>query len=364
VNRSKCLLIVASSGRMLAEAARKAGFQTLVLDLYADLDTRMHSVKVRRAPSLAVEHVVPVLEDLIGHYDVGQVIYGSGLESHPETLDYLNQRFTVLGNTPAVFRSFQDKEGFFAALTELKIPFPKVSFAMPHSGQDWLSKPMQGQGGLGIRRHDPNYPVHEGVYWQKFQSGTPGSVLFLADTRDARVIGFNLQFTAKLEAGLEFAFSGLINHSTLSRSQKMLIFDWLTRCVRAFGLKGLNSLDYIQDGERVYALEINPRPSASMQLYGDLLMHHVEACQGRLPEALPKQRGFAGFQVVYADKDLRVSDAFDWPEWTQDRPGSGAVCRPGQPVCSITARRSEPRQVLAVLATRQQQIFNQLIKVQ
>jgi len=364
VNRSKIVLIVASSGRMLAAAAHKAGYQALVIDLYADLDTRPYAVDVCRVSSLAIEQVAPLLADWSALYGVSQVVYGSGLEYYPDTLDYLHQRLTVLGNTPQVFRSLLDKAGFFAALAARAIPFPEVSFTAPVSDSAWLIKPMQGQGGSGIRRHDLDSAIGSAHYWQKFQSGTPGSVLFLADTEAARVIGFNMQFTARLQTGLEFAFSGLINHSTLSRNQKLLISRWLTPCVQAFGLKGLNSLDFIQDGEDVYVLEINPRPSASMQLYGDLLAHHIEACQGRLPAALPKRRGYAGFRVVYADTDLRVSEAFDWPEWTQDRPSVGAVCRPGQPVCSITARRSEPRQVLAALAARQQQIFNQLVKVQ
>ncbi|MEC4748973.1 ATP-grasp domain-containing protein [Methylomicrobium sp. Wu6] len=363
-NRSEMLLIIAGSGRMLAEAARQAGFRVLVLDLYADLDTRLHAVEFFRVPSLAIGHVAPVLDDLIERYGVAQVIYGSGLEAHPETLDYLNHHVTILGNTPAVFRGLQNKVEFFATLGALNIPFPEVSFTAPDTGCDWLVKPMQGQGGLGIRRHNANCVIDSCAYWQKFQLGTAGSVLFLADTRGARVIGFNTQFTAKLNTGLEFAFSGLINHSTLSRRQKALISGWLTRCVQAFALKGLNSLDFIQHGEQVHVLEINPRPSASMQLYGHLLTRHIEVCRGSLPDALPKQKSFAGFRVVYADADLRIPDAFHWPDWARDRSEPGAVCRPGQPVCSIIARRSEPRQVLAALAARQQQIFNQLIKVQ
>ncbi len=365
MKRSEVLLIIAGSGRMLAEAAYNAGLPVLVLDLYADLDTRFHALEARAVQSLALEHLSPALDDLTGRYGVGQVIYGSGLEYHPEALDYLYQRFAVLGNTPAVFRSLQDKPGFFAALAELRIPFPDVSFTAPEVGSgDWLIKPMQGLGGVGLCRQHANCTPGQGVYWQKFQPGTSGSVLFLADTRVARVIGFNTQFTIELSAGLEFAFSGLINHSTLSRSQKVRMSHWLTQCVQAFALRGLNSLDFMHDGEHVYVLEINPRPSASMQLYGDALAHHMEACQGSLPEVLPKQKGFAGLQVVYADADLWIPDYFDWPDWALDRPDAGVVCRSGLPVCSIIARRSEPRQVLAVLAARRQQIFNQLMKVQ
>lgn len=362
-HRSGCVLIIASSGRMLAEGARKAGLQALVIDLYADLDTRQQALDVYAVPSLALPQVAPVLDDLIERYRVGRVIYGSGLEYHPETLDYLDARMTVLGNAPVVFRQLQRKSDFFSTLAALQIPFPEVSFTAPDVERDGLIKPMQGQGGMGICRYNGNRQIPKNAYWQRFQSGTPGSVLFLANTQEARVIGFNTQFTVKLAAGLEFVFSGLINHANLSDGQKSLISGWVSRCAQAFALKGLNSLDFIHDGEHVYVLEINPRPSASMQLYDDVLALHIAACRGGLPEVMPAQTGFAGFQIIYADKDLRIPADFDWPEGTRDRPAAGVLCRAGQPVCSITVRRSDPEQVRAALAAGQQHIFNQLTKV-
>jgi predicted ATP-grasp superfamily ATP-dependent carboligase len=363
LNHPDYLLIIAGSGRMLAEAALKSGLKVLVIDLYADLDTREYAREVCRVPSLAIAHVAPVLDDVVGRYRVRQVVYGSGLEPYPETLDYLDRRMTVLGNSPAVFRSLQNKVEFFTVLADMRIPFPQVSFVAPDDADyDWLIKPVQGQGGLGICRHY-HEATDRGVYWQKFQAGTPESVLFLADTRRARVVGFNTQFNVKLSAGLEFVFSGLINHSILSRRQKSLMSGWLNRCVRAFALKGLNSLDFMHDGEQMHVLEINPRPPASMQLYEDLLTLHIAACRGSLPEALPRQKGFTGFRVVYANKDLRIPDDFIWPDWTLNRPEVGAVCHAGQPVCSVISRHSMAEQVEAELASRQQQIFNQLIKV-
>lgn len=346
---------------MLAEAAQKIGLKALVIDLYADLDTREYAFEVCRLPSLAIEYVAPVLDDFVERYRVRHVVYGSGLEPYPETLDYLDERMTVLGNAPGVFRNLQNKVEFFTVLADLRIPFPEVSFAAPDAEGDWLIKPIQGQGGLGICRSQ--YGLSRGIYWQKFQSGTPGSVLFLADTQNVRVIGFNTQFTDKLSTGLEFVFSGLINHSILSFQQKSLISGWLTRCVQRFGLKGLNSLDFIHDGERISVLEINPRPSASMQCYDDVLAGHISVCGGSLPDVFPRQAGFTGFRVVYADKDLRMPEHFVWPDWALDRPEAGAVCLAGQPVCSVISRRSNAEQVEAELVVRQQQIFNQLIKV-
>jgi len=48
------LLAVASSGRMLAQAAKKLGYQVLVIDLFADLDTQIYATDFIKLPSLAV----------------------------------------------------------------------------------------------------------------------------------------------------------------------------------------------------------------------------------------------------------------------------------------------------------------------
>ena len=60
-----------------------------------------------------------------------------------------------------------------------------------------------------------------------------------------------------------------------------MITGWLKQLVPVFALKGLNSLDFIHADDCSYVLEINPRPSASMQLYDeDLLNRHIQACEG------------------------------------------------------------------------------------
>ena len=357
------LLIVAGSGRMLAEAAHKAGWRPLVIDLYADIDTRRLAMEIRRVPALALEHVKPAVEELIGRHAVSQAVYGSGLEYFTETLDYLDKRMTVWGNAPRVFRDTQNKPVFFSTLASMNISFPQTAFMPPGSGRGWLIKPFQGQGGQGIWRYEENRPFPNEVYWQRFQRGTSCSVLFLANGRDARVIGLNTQIAVKLIDGHEFAFGGLVNHVDLGNGLRSQIARWVKECTHAFALKGLNSLDFIHEEEHAYVLEINPRPSASMQLYDNMLNLHIGASKGCLPDDLSAQREYAGFQIVYADADLSIPVDFAWPDWTQDRPEAGIRCRSGQPVCSVNAYSKEPGKVWTTLAARQQQIINHLSRL-
>lgn len=356
-------MIVAGSGRMLAQAASNAGMRPLVIDLFSDQDTQSYAEDFRQVESLAEQDLAPAVDYFIERYAVIHVIYGSGFEYYPESLYYLNSRLIMLGNDPDAFARQLDKPAFFSTLDDLNIPYPEVAFDGPDPVDAWLLKPMQGQGGIGIRRYQSGDDVKAPVYWQKFQAGTQHSVLFLADGQQVQVIGFNSQWPVRLSEAQEFVFSGVVNSCDLPEMHKTAITDWLMKMVPVFGLKGLNSLDFIHADDCSYVLEINPRPSASMQLYDqDLLVRHIQSCAGvisvaRLPEAAPLQ---VGYQIVYAVHDLIIPDRFEWPEWCMDLPESGDMCRTGQPICSIIAHQKNSRSVVEQLRTKQQLIISKL----
>jgi len=347
------ILIVASSGRMLAQAVKNAGLKPLVIDLFADLDTQHCSEAFKRVPSLAKNHLTPAVEHFIERYAVAYVIYGSGFEYYIESLSYLGCRLLVLGNPSETFVRLHDKPIFFSRLDKLNIPYPDVCFVAPTSADNWLVKPMQNQGGLGIKRYHPKNFTESAVYWQKFQGGTQHSVLFLADGKEARVIGFNTQWSVDLGESQAFIFSGIINSCDLLEQQKERLTDWLKKLVPFFTLQGLNSLDFIQAGDKSFVLEINPRPSASMQLYDtDLLIGHIKACLGELTD-YGSHEGFTGYQIVHAKQNVIISDKFEWPSWCKDLPESGTTCRTGQPICSIIAHQNEAQSVMNELLIKQ-----------
>ncbi len=205
------ILIIASSGRMLAQAAKNAGLKPLVLDLFADLDTRCHAEAFRQIPSLAEQHLVAPISHFIERYAVAHVVYGSGFEQYPESLHYINSRLIVLGNTPDTFTKQHDKPAFFSKLDQLNIPHPEVCFSAPDNADNWLVKPMQGQGGVGIKRYHPNEPIESAVYWQRYHAGAQHSVLFLADGQKMQIIGLNTQWAVNLNENQEFVFSGIKN---------------------------------------------------------------------------------------------------------------------------------------------------------
>ncbi len=379
------ILIVAGSARMLVQAAKNAGLNPLVIDLFGDQDTQAYAKDFRQVTSLAEPDLAPVVDYFIKHYAVTHVVYGSGFECHQESLYYLNNRLIMLGNEPDVFATQLDKPAFFSVLDRLNISHPEVVFKAelsslsaqtklmpfgynkPDCTGGWLIKPMRSQGGLGIKRYHADDDETASIYWQKFQAGTSHSVLFLADGQDMHVVGFNTQWTVCLSETQEFVFSGVVNSADLSDAHKAMITNWLKQMVPVFGLKGLNSLDFIHADGCSYVLGFNPRPSASMQLYSqDLLSGHIQACVGATSVAESSKVGRlksplqSGYQIVYAGHDLIIPDHFEWPPWCMDLPKPGNMCRAGQPICSIIAHQKNSQSVVEQLLTKQQFIINKL----
>jgi len=99
----KNLLIIANSGRMLAQFAANLNVQSLVIDCFSDVDTGKLALQCVRVDSLSLVHVKTAIFSLMAKYSVSHVVYGSGLECYPATLEFLHQNLSVLGNTPDTF---------------------------------------------------------------------------------------------------------------------------------------------------------------------------------------------------------------------------------------------------------------------
>ncbi len=349
---------------MLAQAAHQAGYKPFVIDLYADRDTCLYAQETLLIASLALNHILPALEAFFARIPLTHVIYGSGFEDHPESLDYLANRLTIVGNPPDVFANILNKKYFFSVLDQLSIPYPHVTFNEPKNTSDtWLTKPLQGHGGVGINHYRPNDKLPTSVYWQHYVKGTSHSVLFLADGVNLQIIGFNNQWSVQSELD-DFIFSGISNDGNIPDQHKASVAGWLAKIIPVFALKGLNSLDFICTADSCYVLEINARPPASMQLYDDaLFVRHIEACQGQLYEspAIPSDN-YKAYQIIYAGHDTQIPMDFAWPSWCMDLPNDGALIHTGQPVCSIIASHKQSQHMMQQLVIKQQIIINQLDK--
>ncbi|MDD4915752.1 MAG: ATP-grasp domain-containing protein [Methylococcales bacterium] len=375
------LLVVAQSGRMLAQLLRNAGFAPVVVDCFADADTVQLALEAVRVADLSVQSLRPVLADLRARYGMMHLVYGSGFEFHTDSLDDLRQDWQLLGNPPAVFGRVQDRKDFFRLLAMLAIPCPETVFVPPEDDGDWLQKPLQGQGGRGIVHHRPRRQADRAdCYWQRRLDGTPMSLTFVAAADRVEVLGFNRQWTMALDSQ-PFRFAGIANRAVISAENRRLLCIWLGRLAAAYHLRGLGSLDFMLLDGCCHVLEINARIPASAQLYeptGRCFSHappvfarHLQTLRSAgsaLTDSLPvydladeELYPAAGYQIVFAEKAGRIPEAVVWPEWVADRPFAGAIVGKDQPICSIIAREAEQAQVLTILRRRRQFVENILM---
>lgn len=380
------MLIVASSGRALAESALRGGWAPRVIDAFADRDTREaapHSVAVPFAGGrLDPDAVLRAARRMCPPAAEGQhacaLVYGSGLEAVSELVASLAEGRVLLGNPVHVLRTVNEPRRFFALLDALAIPHPEVSFAPRVMGPGWLLKQAGASGGGHVCPALPGQWRPAGAYLQRQTAGQPMSLLFLADGRRATEVGFNTLWTAsemasemapEMIAGMgdsPYLYGGLVNRAVLPPSLRQSMCAAAGALTRALGLRGLNGIDFIHDGERCRVLELNPRPSASFELYEPearrgLFALHVAACQGRLP-ALPRRSGTPAraVAIVYAPRELRIPEGFVWPRWCRDRPQTAQCIARGEPLCSVYAEAQDARAAQSRVFARRTALLDSL----
>ncbi len=376
------LAVAATSARMLAEAARDDGFGVVALDLFGDADTRRASsewVGVGRTDTLRIdaELLLSALAALARRGGVVGWIAGAGFEGRPELLERGAALLPLIGTPAAAVRRVRDPQTFFGFLDAQGIAHPPVRTAPPAVAADWLAKDAHGCGGWHIRRATlprpdaPPEPAHR--YFQREAPGTPMSATFVANGSDARVLGFN-QLIVRRFGARPYVFCGAVGPLPLPDDVPRRVTAAVRALAAEFALQGLGSLDFMLDGEAFGVLEVNPRPPASMALYGQrfapevaqqaprgLVAAHVSAClQGKLPPRTPPGGSDAGgdavrgTEIVFAPRPMQLDELaarrLAAHDACHDLPAGAVRFDAGDPICSVSASGATAEQVRALLA--------------
>ena len=360
------LLVVSRSARMLARSAARAGLSPVALDLYGDADTRESALVCEAVAASeagfdpdALLAAAARLAPAASH----PLVYGSGLDVAPDLLERLAEDREVLGNAAATVRLLKAPREFFALLRELGIAHPETRFSPPDDASGWLVKAGCGEGGRGVRFAAQD-SAGAGDYFQRWLPGESCSALFLADGANSRVLGFNTLWSV-VRFGRPFMFAGALNRAKLTEREREQVRVYVARMTRTVGLRGLNSLDFVADGEVCRVLEINPRPSATMGLYdadfpAGLLAAHVRACRGRLDAPRPNEDSVRACAIVFAPRSFVAPESVSWPEWCADRPAPGVVVEEGGPLCTVEAEGRKAIEVEALTVRRRAEVLDLL----
>lgn len=362
------LVVAALSARLLARSARRAGWRVIALDLFGDSDTReaadaWHPIGDAATLQLDPLRTYAALERASGIAGVIGWIAGSGFEACPQLLQASLPGLPLLGNPPHAFDAVRRPARFFATLAAHGIAFPETRMQAPLETAGWLRKDARGTGGWHIRHAETHLDQFDepdpDVYFQRHCRGRSMSALFVANGSSAIVLGINEQIVVPERSqsrnqprsqprGHPFTWRGAIGPVPVSANLAHKVQHAVQAIVAHSGLVGLNSLDFLVDGERFFVLEVNPRPSATMALYEDetlppLVALHVRACRGEaLGLALqgPRVARVRGSLVVFARTAHTVSPAFvaeAWRRgWCHDIPVAGSAIAAGTPLCSVS----------------------------
>jgi predicted ATP-grasp superfamily ATP-dependent carboligase len=350
------LLIVAVSGRALAQSAVRGGYRPVVLDLFADRDTRAASIGWRRVSVPGSLRLDPpaVLRAARTLAPGAGLVYGSGFEGRTGLLERLGRGRTLYGNQPSTVALIRDPVRFFPLLRRLGIRHPPVRFSPPRSPGGWLVKGPGGAGGTRVRPATSGPPAKTD-YYQRFESGDTLSAAFLADGRRALVLGINRQWTAPRPGG-PYLYGGAVGGLRIDDHVRREIEDALDTVVAETGLVGLNGLDFILRDGRWLVLELNPRPTATFELYDPdysrgLFHWHLRACRGELPVRTATLRAVRAHAVVHASGAAKA-DGVRFPRWCRDLPVAGTRFAPGDPICTVHASAPDAPRALALVRGR------------
>jgi predicted ATP-grasp superfamily ATP-dependent carboligase len=363
-------LIVAHSARLLAQSAARARLPVCTLDLFNDADTARFA--------LSSEAVYPRAGESQGfdRFDLLRravrlcppslcqgLVYGAGFEDDVETLGLLARGRELIGNSPELIARLKDPARFFDLLDRLAIAHPQTVLCRPRPGRGWLYKRRGATGGSHVVDAElaDLDRVAEAGYFQRRAPGLSLSMLFLADGRRAEVIGISRQLTRGV-GGRRYTYGGAVGPIDLPAAAFRTLNDALQALVAQTGLVGCNSLDFLLEDDRPAVLEVNPRPSATMDLYDrdwpdGLFDAHVRACRGSLPRATRSRRDrpARAHAIVYAGARLRIAPGTAFAAWCSDIPRPGSDVEVDAPVCTVHAEGVDPQAALRQLGRRRRQ---------
>jgi predicted ATP-grasp superfamily ATP-dependent carboligase len=291
---------------MLADLARRD--DAIAFDLFGDRDLRAARVVKRRSLTALVDAAV--------EEPPGAVIYGASFENHPGLVERLAERHRLLGNPPETLRAVRDPLKLGAALGDR---YARTIFEVPSSGR-WLRKPLRGGGGIRVRDWRGG-KLPAGTFLQERIDGVVCSAAAVGDV----VLGVTEQLVGRREFGVRgYRWCG-----NLVPPRVPVPLDQVqpicSRLVEAFALRGPFGVDFVWDGERARVVEVNPRPTASLEV-----IDPVRA---------------AGKAVVFATEDVVVGEL----EGVRDVPHPGERIAKGRPICTVVATAATPDEVLARL---------------
>jgi predicted ATP-grasp superfamily ATP-dependent carboligase len=361
--------VVSVSARMLAELGVRAGHDVVALDRFGDLDLQRLCPSVSVLRDLGGRGGMAALVEAAEMIAAPSLIYGAGLENQPILVARLASGRRLLGCTRETLERVRDPATLGASLHAAGLAYPSTFGAADaprraERSRRWLRKPVRGGGGRGVREWRGG-TLDGDVVVQEHISGLACSVAAVADGRSAILLGVSEQLIGHRGLGARgYAWCGNLVPPRLQDAQRRALAVAAraisAHLASAFELRGLFGVDLVWDGERAWVVEVNPRPTGSLECVEaahevGVFSAHLDGCAGRLPSIAPAAmpRRAAGKAILFATRDVRVGDTRGWPaRGIRDVPHPSERIAAGHPVCTLVSVQRSPEAVLADLEAR------------
>jgi predicted ATP-grasp superfamily ATP-dependent carboligase len=366
------LIILGASARAAAFSALRAGLRPWCIDLFADRDLQGRCPVMRLPPRYYPDGFLETMRTELP----GPWIYTGGMENRPDLVRRMARRRPLWGNGREELRRARDPLLVRRALLAAGLPAPAIharAYELPPSGR-WLRKPYRGCGGAGIRFWAPGSPGRDARspgYFQEFIDGDPCAALYVADGRRAWLLGLTRQLVGVGWAhAAPFGYCGSVGPLEIAEPLR----EELARLGRVLtltcGLRGLFGVDGVLRDDRFWAVEVNPRYTASVEVHeyatGIKMLdwHAWVFTRGALPRpaAPPAPPRFdVGKAVLFARTDLVFPTDGPWsaelrsptpphePPSFADIPAAGERIAAGRPVLTFFTRAASASACLDAL---------------
>jgi uncharacterized protein len=343
------ILVVGGSVRFLASSCWRAGWDAHAADRFGDADLRAIAASYRPLPAI-LEAAGDPFPELAGV----PFLFTGGLENAPDFLERLAGSRPSAAASPASVRAVRDLSRLAdeAARVGLRIPETHATpCGLPVDGS-FLVKPWASVGGQGIARWHGGAEPDRPSLWQRVHPGTPHGVsLVLAESQPPQLLGVcrSLRCLAATAApGCAYAGSVTVPPPAWVDS----IITLAGRLASQHGLRGAVGIDCIEDASgRVVVLEVNPRPTASMELHERtqglcIASSHLAACGIHPPSLSPQKKpavaAASSKAILYAREAMAIT-----PQVGAVLAGLAAAWSPQQDVAAIADLPSADSQIAA-----------------
>lgn len=370
---------VGASVRGVAQSAARAGWRVQAIDLFGDADLRASAAAFIAATESGARYP-DELPRLVRRLPPSPWCYTGALENHPDVVARIAADRPLAGCPAATLRVVRDPAYLGPVVRAAGLCFPETHdtpSGLPTDGR-FLMKPRASAGGRSIAtwRGAITGRATTGLVWQRRVTGGAWSAAYVCAAGEARLWGLSRQLVGRRWCGAgPFTYCGSVSTPlALCTATHRRQLERLGRALAgAFGLVGLVGVDLVVDPHGgIHVIEVNPRPTASMELVErstgrSVAATHLAACghgpppaDGRPAAAIWAKAVLFAARRTDLDAPRLVTLSAAAADWTAsdgwpalaDIPRAGTRVDAGRPLLTLFARADEAQMALHTLRRR------------